>query len=552
LTFLRLVVTWEAVEHAGPGLYDREYLDYLHEVVRRAGEHGLQVVIDPHQDAWSRLSGGDGAPGWTFEATGMDVTRFSATGAALVHAIHGDPLPRMIWPANYIKLASATMFSLFFGGSDFAPVTKADGQPVQEFLQQHYLAAIAQIARRLKGLPHVVGYEAMNEPSSGFIEWPDLATHHGLIRFGDSPTPFQAMLLGAGFPQEVEVWQAGLTGLRKVGRRLLNPEGLRVWRDDINCPWRENGVWDLDGEGRPRLLRPDHFHRVAGRPVHFVHDYLRPFLERFARHIRTADPEAVIFLTNFPWRAPLTWDPEEIPQTVHAPHWYDALTLYTKRYTPFLGLNLGTGKLVFGRRRVRRSFVTQLAHFRAEAQEHLGGIPTLIGEFGIPFDMQDGRAFRTGDFTRQVQALDDTFQALDANLLSGTLWNYTPDNDNRRGDQWNGEDLSIFSRDQQADPQDPNSGGRALEAAVRPYARRVAGQPLEMDFDLKRRIFTFSFEHDPAVRAPTEIYVPNVHYSGGCRVEVSDGEYQVDRETQSLLYYHSADRQIHRVQLRPE
>ena len=65
LTTLRLLVPWEAVEHSGPGLYDEEDLDYLVEVVRRAGEHGLDLFIDPHQDAWSCFSGGDGAPGPT-------------------------------------------------------------------------------------------------------------------------------------------------------------------------------------------------------------------------------------------------------------------------------------------------------------------------------------------------------------------------------------------------------------------------------------------------------------------------------------------------------
>ena len=108
LTFLRFLITWEAIEHAGPGIYDEEYLDYLVAVVRKAGEHGLHLFIDPHQDVWSRMSGGDGAPGWTFEAVGMDVARFSEAGAAIVHAIHGDPFPRMIWPTNYDKLAAAT------------------------------------------------------------------------------------------------------------------------------------------------------------------------------------------------------------------------------------------------------------------------------------------------------------------------------------------------------------------------------------------------------------------------------------------------------------
>jgi hypothetical protein len=549
LTFLRFVVTWEAVEHAGPGIYDKAYLDYLYEVVRRAGEQGFHLFVDPHQDVWSRMSGGDGAPGWTFEAIGMDVTRFSETGAAVVHAVHGDPFPRMIWPTNYTKLATATMFTLFFGGNDFAPRTAVDGEPVQEFLQRHYLGAIGQIAMCLKDLPHVVGYDTMNEPSPGFIGWPDLTDYDGLLRLGKSPTPFQSMLLAAGFPQEIEAWDMWLTGPRRRGRIVANPDGVRLWRDGYDCLWRQHGVWDLDAKGEPRLLRPDYFFRIGDRPVDFANDYLQPFLLRFAREVRAVDPDAIVFLEAPPRHSLPNWDLEAVPDVVHAGHWYDGFTLFTKRFIPFLGVDFDSGKLVLGRGRVQRSFVEQLARIKAETVQHMGDIPTLVGEFGIPLDLQDKRAYRTGDFSRQVQAMDRTLQALEANLLGGTLWNYTADNDNRWGDQWNDEDLSIFSQDQQADPGDLNSGGRALEAVVRPYARAVAGEPLEMAFDPKQRSFEFAFRHDPALRAPTEVFVPSLHYPDGYEVEVSDGEYQVDRAAQTLTYRHSMDREVHRIRI---
>ena len=138
MTFLRFVVTWEAVEHDGPGIYDQQYLDYLRSVVGKANEHGMSVLIDPHQDVWSRWCGGDGAPGWTLEAAGFDLARLDETGAAITHQAIGDPLPPMIWPTNSGKLAAATMFTLFFGRQRFcARATTVDGEPIQEYLQRH-------------------------------------------------------------------------------------------------------------------------------------------------------------------------------------------------------------------------------------------------------------------------------------------------------------------------------------------------------------------------------------------------------------------------------
>lgn len=554
LTFLRLLVPWEAVEHAGPEVYDLEYLDYLREVVRKAGEHGLHLFIDPHQDVWSRMCGGDGAPGWTFEAVGMDVTRFSETGAAVVHAIHGDPFPCMIWPSNYTKLAAATMFTLFFGGNDFAPRTLVDGEPVQEYLQRHYISAMVQVARRLKGLPALVGYDTLNEPSPGYVGWADL-NNAGPLLLGESPTAFQSMLLGAGFPQDIGMWEQRLTGPKLLKRRRVNPQGVRIWRDGHDCIWKQHGVWDVGADGQPQLLRPGYFAQVNGRAVDF-NDYLRPFLNRYAREIRSVEPDAIIFLEGVPSMGHPQWGAEDAPNVVNGAHWYDGLTLYTKNFSSWVTLDFFSRKLVVGPWRVRSSLVEQIARLKAEANEKMGGIPTLIGEVGIPFDMRDKRAYRTGDFSLQVRAMDASFRAMEANLVSCTWWNYTADNNNLRGDQWNDEDLSIFSRDQQGEAarRDPmahlDDGGRALPAVVRPYVRATAGEPLHMRFDVKTRAFEFEFRHDGAVSAPTEIFLPTYQYPDGCRVEVSDGTYEVDGETQTLTYRHSSERKVHRIEIK--
>jgi hypothetical protein len=165
--------------------------------------------------------------------------------------------------------------------------------------------------------------------------------------------------------------------------------------------------------------------------------------------------------------------------------------------------------------------------------------------------MQDKQAYHSGDFSQQMRAMDASFRALEANLLSCTLWNYTADNDNERGDQWNGEDLSIFSRDQQTAPTDPHSGGRALQSIVRPCARAVAGEPLLMSFDSRRHLFEFRFRHDPLVQAPTEIFVPDYHYQNGCTVEVSDGSFAIEMPRQTLFYWHSSNLDVHSIRIKP-
>jgi hypothetical protein len=57
---IRYIVTWEAIEHTGPGEYDQDYLLHVQSTVRLCAEFGLAVIIDFHQDVWSRFTGGDG------------------------------------------------------------------------------------------------------------------------------------------------------------------------------------------------------------------------------------------------------------------------------------------------------------------------------------------------------------------------------------------------------------------------------------------------------------------------------------------------------------
>lgn len=561
LTCLRFLVTWEAIEHAGPGDYDEAYLDYLYKVVKRAADFDMTIFIDPHQDAWSRFSGGDGAPGWTFEAVGMDPAKFHETGAAVTHQALGQAYPRMIWPSNYGKFACATMWTLFLGGDLFAPQTQVEGASIQRYLQEHYLAAVSQVTDRLKEFDHVIGYDTLNEPSQGYIGYPDAnRIAAGIVAQGPSPTIYQGMLLAAGYPQRVQDRGNRPLGLGWRGQIELNPAGARLWRPGAEPIWRQNGVWDVDGSGRPQLLRPDHFARVDGRPIDFGRDCFAPFVQHYRQAIQAIDPAALIFVTPPPpemAHGRIAYGPLSGDGWVHAPHWYDGLTLGFQRYLPWLGSNSqgARPRLVLGRKQKRRDFARQISRLAGEARGHFGDAPVLIGETGIPFNLSGSKAYRDGDFSSQVAAMDDTIQAFEANLASFTLWNYTADNSNEHGDQWNGEDLSIFSRDQQAagvGGDGLDAGGRALEAVLRPYASRVPGRSLAMFFDVENRVFDFSFELDPAVEASLILYVPELQYPEGAVFEAPDGRISHDRTTQRVSYEPDLTVSIHRIRIQPQ
>jgi hypothetical protein len=554
LDFVRFIVTWEAVEHKGAGQYDIAYLDYLEALVEKAASYEIHLFIDFHQDVWSRFSGGDGAPAWTLEAVGFEPKNFPKTGAALVHQVYGDPFPKMHWATNYQKLAAGSMFTLFFAGADFAPETTIDGVNVQDYLQGHYCAMVEQVVKRLANKGNVLGYDCMNEPSKGYIGYNNIAKMEWDLKLGYSPTPFQAMMLGDGRAQSVDFYSLTYFGPVPRGKRRLDPQGLRAWKEGVECIWKRNGVWDMDSKGKPVLLQPEYFSKVDGKEILFTRDYLRPLINRVSKTIHKTSPEAMIFVEFDASGADQIphWTENDAKNIVYAPHWYDFLTLMTKQYYRHLGVDALNYRVVAGHEAKRLSFIEDLAFDKMIAETRFRGVPTLIGEVGIPFDMNNREGYLHDNWDKHVLALDDTMSALDANLLNFTLWNYTADNTNKHGDSWNGEDLSIYSPDQRTNPEDINSGGRALLGFVRPYARATAGQPIEMQFDLHKGEFFYRFCHEAGINNPTEFFIPNLQYPNGYEVELSDGHYESDSEEQRLYYWHETETQEHWLRVKPK
>lgn len=497
---IRYVVTWEALEHAGPGKYDFEFMDYTVEVLRKCKEYGFKVYMDPHQDVWSRYSGGSGAPYWTLPACGIDTKAFVATKAALVHAEYPtrenpDPasVPAMIWGTNYNRLVSQTMFTLFFAGRDFAPKCIIDGQNIQDWLQSHFIEAYGLLAERIRDASDlldecVIGWDSMNEPFEGMCGIDDLnhfsKESTATLKKGPTPTPAQGFRLGMGQPQEVEYWEFGSFGPKMKKMVTIDPKGAKIWarprdegEDGVNkkwgwrrdpgwsqgtCIWASHGVWDVEsGE----LLKPDYFCVAPGKTrLPFVEQWWRPHWKAFQKRIKPHHPECIWFIQPPVFALPPHVDGGDLEgRCCYSAHYYDGLTLVSRHWNWFNADALGCLRhkyshviqaLRVGEKAIRASIQQQLGELKSDAKI-IGDFPTIIGEIGTPFDMDGKRAYGytdggkyRGDYSRQQKALDASMNASDGpNALSWTIWTYCPDSSHMWGDGWNMEDLSLWSPD---------------------------------------------------------------------------------------------------------
>ncbi|CAK4691868.1 unnamed protein product [Aphanomyces euteiches] len=543
---LRFLITWEAIEHEGPGVHDQEYLSYLREVLLLARKYGMYIYIDPHQDVWSRWTGGDGAPLWTMVDLGLNPDNFAVTKAALCQDTFGgkpEDFPKMIWPTNLFKFGCATMATLFWAGNKLAPGVLMHGKPVQEFLQSHYTNAMVQVANVVADMDHVMGFGTMNEPPTGYIGVKDIKQHfkETELKLGYAPTPYQGMCLANGIDKKVEVWSTGLNQyiLGKCDRKeKIKLGGKRAWQDGVPCIWEKLGLYSYDAEKKePKALRRNYFANID-----FGTECYAPFATAYIEAIRNVIPQAILFVEMPPLEFLTTPFPKiNIPRSVNAMHWYDPLTLFLRTWVPWFTVDTHTRKPVFGRNRVRANHVKAIASIKAMSTEYMDNVPTLIGECGIPFNLSGGESNITGNFKPQVEAMDNTVSSLEANLLNYTLWCYTADNDNKFGDQWNLEDLSLYSVDQAKGSKDRDAGGRAKPGYVRPGPFKVAGVPTASTFDLNKVVYTLEYTSSSTNKeaATTVIFVPRtVHFEYGVCVIVSDGDFRIEHfDGYELVHY---------------
>ena len=158
LNVIRLGFMWPGLEPSR-GKYNDTYMQVMQKIVTLSEKYGIYVLLDMHQDAFSRVLCVEGLPTWA-------VNTGNAKGfpEPLHDPYVNDPKTGMptdedcakfVWSDYYLTEATSVAFQNLYNNTDG--------------LLDRWAAFWAKTASGFKDFPNVIGYELINEPWAGDV-----------------------------------------------------------------------------------------------------------------------------------------------------------------------------------------------------------------------------------------------------------------------------------------------------------------------------------------------------------------------------------------------
>jgi endoglycosylceramidase len=145
-----------------PGVIDRSYIGHLVRTVRELGRRGIFVLLDFHQDGFSRKYRGEGLPDWMAIDDGL-------------------ANPPVGFPNYYFQNpAMQRAFENLWGN---------EAGPGGVRLQQYFADGVSAVAKRFARSRWVFGYDVLNEPFPGG-DWPQCLSPTGCPEVESRLAPF--------------------------------------------------------------------------------------------------------------------------------------------------------------------------------------------------------------------------------------------------------------------------------------------------------------------------------------------------------------------------
>ncbi len=206
----------------------------------------------------------------------------------------------------------------------------------------------------------------------------------------------------------------------------------------------------------------------------FEAETLQPFYARVIDAVRVHAPSWLVFAEpsssrNLGFASRLA--PFDVPGVIYAPHMYDQTAELSGQFDD-----------------ARRASLLANAEDLAADAERLG-LPLWIGEYG-----GIGTSPQIGAY------MDAAYDGAASVFASTMYWAFD------RGGGYSMLDTA------------GNEVTPLIDAIVRPYAERIAGEPVEWDYDEVARTLSVTWRPEPGIQAPTVIVVPARVYPAGVTV----------------------------------
>ncbi len=264
---IRLGFNWAKIEPYA-GRYNDEYLDRLAAIIDLCEKYEIYVFLDMHQDLFSSVTNGDGAPGWAVDTDGITSTP-----------------TKFVWAEDYFwGRACHRSFDNFWNNK------KVNGMGLQDW----YADCWVHIVKKLGSKSAVIGFDVFNEPFPG--------TDGGKV--------FRKIVFGA---------TKTILFNKKVNRPKMLIDAISKDRVEKVLSHISYDVLHSATKDSNELIRK------------FDTEYYAPFMKKIAAAIRNSGSEKLMFLENsyysnlgIPYSAPpIEFYGRVDSQQIFAPHAYD-------------------------------------------------------------------------------------------------------------------------------------------------------------------------------------------------------------------------------------
>ena len=267
---VRYGIHWDGLEPE-PGIYNENYLAELDKRVRWARENNIYLVLDMHQDLYSRKFG-NGAPVWATLDEGLP----HVTGK--------------VWSDAYLMSPGVQKsFDNFWLNT---PASDGIG------IQDHYISTWKKLAERYADSTSVLGFDIMNEPFIG----------------SDAPQIFQELL--KGFANYMVSQGMQISSEAEIGQ---------LWMDDQ----KRSEALSLVDDGDAFRFILKHAEQQVNQ---FEENQLSTFYQKVRDTIRSTGNNKILFLEHnyfcnlgieSSFHFPVTENGDKDELCAYAPHAYD-------------------------------------------------------------------------------------------------------------------------------------------------------------------------------------------------------------------------------------